>query len=120
VPSYCYICDKCGHKWSEFRAVGNHPTRCPECDATDVGRDYQDEFSGSSFTDDWSEGGYNIGISYKYKSKSDLLREIRKRGFEPSRYDNGLKPVKRELYGDNRRFDEQQKQVESKNIIVED
>lgn len=120
MPNYYYICDSCGRKWNDFRAVGDHPNRCTQCTSINIGRNYKEEFSGVSVdTDDWSPG-YNYGISEHYENKTDLLKKIRAKGFEPSRY-NSLGKVKRELYGEERRFDEQQKK-KSKDyeVVVED
>ena len=116
MPNYCYLCDKCDYKWSEFRTIGDHQRRCPKCESTEVGRDYQEEFSGISVVSDFGPG-YNYGISEHYENKTDLLKKIRAKGFEPSRHDNGLKPVKRELYGDERR--NKGKGTQS-NVVIED
>lgn len=32
MPIYCYKCDDCDYIWDEFRSLGDHATRCPECD----------------------------------------------------------------------------------------
>lgn len=121
IPNYCYLCDDCGNKFEEFRTVGDHVRRCPKCNSTRVGRDYQTEFSGIGIVaDGWESGGYNFGISYRYKNKADLLREIRSRGFEPSLHDNGLKPIKRELYGDEKRMLKHQNKTEPPQVIIED
>jgi putative FmdB family regulatory protein len=117
MPRYCYICEKCGHKFEEIRNVGDHVKRCPKCDDTNINRDYLNEFSGVGVdTDDW-DPGYNYGISEFYENKTDLLKKIRKKGFEPSRYCS-LGKVRRELYGEERRFDEQQKKKKDNPVVV--
>ncbi len=119
MPNYAYICRKCGHKFEEIRNVGDHVRRCRKCDNDDLDRDYQTEFSGVAMdTDDWGPG-YNYGISEYYDNKTDLLKKIRKKGLEPSRY-NSLGKVKRELYGEERRMDERKSKQVSHQVIVED
>ena len=97
MPNYCYICKRCKTKFEEFRPVGDHNVKCPKCVSKEVDRDYFTEFSGVGVIGDW-EPGYNVGIDYHYKSKKDLLDEIRRRGWEPSRYSGGLTPAHRPLY----------------------
>jgi len=121
VPNYCYICSNCGKRFEEFHKVGEHAQQCPGCGYFGIHRDYQTEFSGIGIdADGWESGGYNYGIAYQYKNKVDLLREIRARGFDPSLHGNGLKPVHRELYGDERRMLGKKKKDDYPQVIVED
>ena len=118
VPNYAYICRGCGYKFEEIRNVGDHVKRCTKCDNNDLDRDYQTEFSGVAVdTDDWSPG-YNYGISEHYENKTDLLKKIRAKGFEPSRY-NSLGKVKRELYGDERRMEKNKSKPTNYAVEVE-
>ena len=120
MPRYCYQCDECSYKFEEIRNIGDHVKRCPNCDSINIGRDYQEEFSGVGvIADDWGEG-YNYGISEHYENKTDLLKKIRAKGFEPSRYDNGLKPVKRELYGEERRMGKKKSKQVGYEVTAED
>jgi len=118
LPHYYYICDSCGHKFDEIRSLGDHARRCPKCDSSEIGRDYQTEFSGVSVIGDFGEG-YNYGIDEHYDNKADLLKKIRAKGFEPSRY-NELKPVRRRLYADEETVVKQNRKDKYPNVVVED
>ncbi len=118
MPLYCYICTECGMKFEKYGRYGEHDVSCPGCGCIVIDRDYKTEFSSIGvIADDWP-AGYNIGISYHYSSKEDLLREIRARGWEPSRYDNGLKPVKRPLYEKEKWAPKRPKEPDD--VIIED
>ena len=117
MPCYVYICSDCGAEFEEFRSVGDHNVQCPECSSKKIDRDYQTEFSGVGVIGDWPPG-YNVGIDYHYKSKSDLMNEIRRRGWEPSRYSGGLTPANRPLYEHEK--DKESSVKQSDDVVVED
>ena len=107
MPIYSYICDKCGHRHTDFQVkyTGTIDISCPECiknaingaDVFFMQRDYADEKP--VMKPDW-QPGYNIGIDYHYKNKADLMGEIRRRGFYPSVHGGGTTRTKAGLYGD--------------------
>lgn len=99
MPFYCYICDICGETFDDYQKThtGSREIKC-KCGA-DMHRDYFKERPG--VIPDW-EAGYNIGIDYHYKNKSDLMREIKRRGLYPSVHGGGIHSTRAKAgyYGD--------------------
>lgn len=109
MPTYVYKCPMCKEEYLDFqhKFVGSRKIECPKGCWYDrmleirmtLKRDYAAERP--SVISDW-EPGYNPGIDYHYSSKSDLLAEIKRRGFYPSVHGNGIAAsrAKPGLYGE--------------------
>lgn len=100
MPIYLYRCLICGKTFDDIQSImiGSREIFCRGCGST-MQRDYKKEKAG--IIADW-QPGYNVGIDYHYKSKGDLLAEIKRRGLYPSIHGGGVsvKGSKPGLYGD--------------------
>ena len=111
MPIYSYFCKNCGHREYDFqhKYIGSRDIACPKCSDMDkhphvltdhfMVRDYNDE---RPYMEEGWEPGYNIGIDYNYKNKTDLYREIKRRGLRGKRMDGSIhgSRVKPGFYGD--------------------
>jgi len=99
MPIYLYECDLCGLEYEDYQSTytGSRDIFCPDDPGIKMHRNYHKEQA--VIQADWPPG-YNIGIDYHYKNKSDLMREIRRRGLYPQQHGGGVATAKPGLYGD--------------------